>query len=142
MCYCISIIVYLFLLHYMHTCYLFVCYFKMCYLQTVWRFQHENRWMFFLKIRYLPTIWRFRHENRWMVSFLFCFILLSRTESLVYPTADHAPIFSSREYRSMHDHTLQWRVSEHQPFAGYRRFRNDRIVLYIVYTLRRYQFTI
>lgn len=49
MYYCISIIVYLFLLHYMHTCYLFVCYFKMCYLQTVWRFQHENRWMFFFK---------------------------------------------------------------------------------------------
>lgn len=79
-----------------------------------------------------------------MVSFLFYFILLSLTESLVYPTADHAPIFSNREYRSMHDHTLQWRPSAVRGLPTILERQNCGTVIYcvIVYALRRYQFTI
>lgn len=67
-----------------------------------------------------------------MVSFLFYFILLSLTESLVYPTADHAAIFSNREYRSMHDHTLQWRPSAVRGLPTILERQNCGTVIYCV----------
>lgn len=136
------------LLLFIYFCYI-ICYFLFVILRCDTFKQCDVFYMktdecFFFKYDTFKQYDVFDMKTDEMVSFLFYFILLSLTESLVYPTADHAPIFSNREYRSMHDHTLQWRPSAVRGLPTILERQNCGTVIYcvIVYALRRYQFTI